>query len=100
MAVTMKAVKQAVSDVIDPKFFEAVAQTAHTATTYSISYTLASKWGWKGYGVGAVGCVLYAAIHEFWFDPKYESPLTRGSDLQDFAFLCLGVGLAALIYWL
>jgi hypothetical protein len=92
--------KQAVADVIDPRFFNFVAQCAHTATTYGISYTLATKWGWKGYGIGAVSCVLYAAIHEFWYDPKFEDPATRGSDVQDFLFLCLGVGLAALAYWL
>jgi hypothetical protein len=87
-------------NTISPKFFNQIAQMAHTGMTYSLSFTAAIKFGWTGLIVAAAGVVLYAAWHEFWYDPQYENEATRGSDLEDFCFLCLGPGLAALAYWL
>jgi hypothetical protein len=85
---------------IDPKFFNQVAQIAHTSTTFGISYLVTTKFGWWGFLASAVGVVAYAAWHEFIHDPEAENAATRGSDLQDFCFLCLGPVIAALMYWL
>jgi hypothetical protein len=90
--------KQAVTDAINPAFFDTVAQIAHFSMTYAISYTLATKWGWMGYGSGALGCLLYSLAHEFWWDPRHENAATRGSDVRDFVFLCLGPAVAAIVY--
>ena len=44
------------------------------------------------------GKVAYAAVHEFWYDPRYENPVTRGSDLEDFLFLAAGGAAAVVAY--
>ena len=77
----MKKTKVAASgeNVIDPKFFNFVSQIAHFFSTY------------------AIVCVVYAALHEFWYDPRYENPVTRGSDLEDFLFLVAGVAAAVAV---
>jgi hypothetical protein len=41
--------------------------------------------------------VLFAAVKEFWYDHTYESPQTRGSDLEDFLFYVLGAAAELLI---
>jgi VanZ family protein len=88
---------------IDPKFFEQVAQFAHfgmmfavTTVCADLSYKLGHKW--IGLIVGLVGCAIYAALHEFWYDPRYEDAVTRGSDMMDFLFLMLGAVSAGLVY--
>ena len=30
--------------------------------------------------------ITYTAIKEFWYDEKYETPIIRGSSLEDFLF--------------
>ena len=93
--VTAKAPGQ---DVIDPKFFNLVSQIAHFFTTYAVTFTVGKFLGWRGIAVAGAILVIYAAAHEFWYDPKYENPLTRGSDLEDFLFLVGGVAVACIMY--
>jgi len=78
-------------NVIDPKFFNFVSQIAHFFATYGIVLTAGKFWHWTGIEIVAPLCVAYAAVHEFWYDPRYENPVTRGSDLEDFLFLVAGV---------
>jgi len=85
-------------NVIDPEFFNFVAQVAHFFATYGIVLTFGKFWHWTGVAVAAPLCVAYAAIHEFWYDPRYENPVTRGSDLEDFLFLIAGVAAAVVVY--
>ena len=85
-------------NVIDPKFFNFVAQIAHFFATYGIVLTFGRFWRWHGIEVAAPLCVAYAAFHEFWYDPRYENPITRGSDLEDFVFLIAGVAAAIAAY--
>ncbi len=72
--------------VIDPKFFNFVAQVAHFFATYAIVLTFGKFWHWHGIAVAAPLCVIYAALHEFWYDPRYENPVTRGSDVRTLCF--------------
>src|ERR1035437_8058287 len=83
------------TDVIDPKFFNLVSQFAHFFAMYALTFTAGKFWHWRGIELVGGLCVLYAAIKEFWFDARYENQLTRGSDLEDFIFLVLGVAVAA-----
>jgi hypothetical protein len=85
-------------NVIDPKFFNFVAQVAHFFATYGIVLTFGKFWHWTGIAVAAPLCLAYAAVHEFWYDPRYENPVTRGSDLEDFLFLVAGVAAAVVAY--
>jgi hypothetical protein len=86
--------------VIDPNFFNLVSQIAHFFTTYGLVLTVGKFLGWKGIIIAGVLCAIYAGAHEFWYDPKHESPLTRGSDVEDFAFLVAGVVAAVIVYWI
>lgn len=96
----MRKIKQASpgEDVVDPKFFNFVAQVAHFFATYGIVLTFGKFWHWTGNAVAASLCVVYAAVHEFWYDPRYENPVTRGSDIEDFLFLVAGVAAAVAVY--
>lgn len=85
-------------NVIDPKFFNLVSQIAHFAATYAIVLTVGKFWHWTGITVAACLCIAYAAVHEFWYDPRYENPVTRGSDLEDFLFLFAGVADAVVVF--
>jgi hypothetical protein len=96
----MTTLKAAILRAINPKFFNSVSQIAHFFTMYGICFTLSVFWGWKGLTVGLVGCTVYALIHEFWYDPRYENTETRGSDLQDFVFLEFGQVVAVLSFLL
>jgi hypothetical protein len=48
--------------------------------------------------LGFVLCLVYAGVHEFFWDPKEENAATRGSDLQDFCFLALGSGVGVVLF--
>lgn len=80
---------------ISASFFNMVSQIAHFFATYAITFTL-WIWSWRVGLAAFLGCLVYAAVHEFWYDPHFENAATRGSDLEDFFFLCAGalVGLA------
>ena len=96
----MKKIKVAASgeNVIDPEFFNFVSQIAHFFTTYAIVLTFSKFWHWNRVAVAAPLCVVYAALHEFWYDPRYENPVTRGCDVEDFIFLVGGVAAAVAVY--
>ena len=85
---------------ISPSFFNQVSQIAHFFTTYALTFTFGIFGGWKWLAVAFIGSMIYAGVHEFWYDPTYENAATRGSDLQDFCFLTAGalVGSCAAIF--
>lgn len=85
---------------IDPTFFNFVAQVAHCAATYTVALTTFLFLGWVGYAVAATLVVIYAALHEFIYDPSHENAATRGSDWEDFCFLLLGPILAGGVAWI
>ena len=106
---TAQSISDKVADAtgsnIDPKFFNTVAQFAHfgmmfTVTTICITVFSLLHHRFIGEIVGGVGCLIYAAIHEFIWDPREENAVTRGSDLQDFIFLVAGSMSALLVGWL
>jgi hypothetical protein len=77
--------------------FNEVAQASHIfiagwaiATSQAIWHGHAKFWA-------SLGVLAFAAVKEFWYDHTYESPQTRGSDLEDFLFYALGVGAELLI---
>jgi hypothetical protein len=93
-------------NVIDPKFFNEVAQFAHVGVAGLIYLTvgvIALKQGlfsWKWYGpLVGVGVAL-AAWKEGYYDPRHENAATRGSDLEDFSFYMLGILIAQVVLWL
>lgn len=80
---------------IDPKFFDLISQIAHFFTMYSLALTLGLIGKRTGHmllflTLSMVVYIAYAAIHEFYWDPRHENAATRGSDLKDFAFLIAG----------
>jgi hypothetical protein len=85
------------NDTISPAFFNFVSQAAHCATTYAITFTVYAKWGFDGWIISAILVLIYAAIHEFIWDPREENAATRGSDVEDFSFLVAGPLLALVI---
>lgn len=93
---TVKAEKD--QDVIDPKFFNLVSQFAHFFTMYSLTFTIGFLTGPVGLWIAFGLCVAYAAWHEFYWDPRHEDALTRGSDLEDFCFLVGGSVVAVIVY--
>ena len=77
--------------------FNEVAQASHffiagwaIATSQAIWHGRAKFWA-------SAGVLLFAAVKEFWYDHTYETPATRGSDLEDFLFYALGAGAELLI---
>jgi hypothetical protein len=85
-------------NTVDPKYFNFVSQIAHISATYGLSYTAYTKFGIRGFLIAALGILIYAIWHEFFYDPRKENPATRGSDLEDFLFLCFGPLLAAAVH--
>jgi hypothetical protein len=60
---------------------------------------LTTRAFWPGH-LRAVGIamVAYAAIKEFWYDARFETPHQTFTDnLLDFTFYCVGVGIGALV---
>lgn len=85
---------------IDPKFFNMVSQFAHYFTWYAICMTAGVVTRSLKYLLGSlVLCIVYAAIHEFYWDPRHEDPETRGSDLEDFCYLVAGGGVGSFVVW-
>lgn len=94
-------IQESTGDVIDPKFFETVAAYAHFGMMFTVTTALGllgNRFEHRIYGTvaGLVVCLIYASVHEFWYDPKYENAVTRGSDLVDFAWLMGGSAVACL----
>lgn len=86
------------SNLISVFTFTVVAQIAHVAATYAISYTAATFHGWRGWRNAAIAVLAYAIPKEFIFDRLYENAATRGSDLEDFLFLMTGLVIAFLTW--
>ncbi len=91
-------VASAGENVIDPKFFNLVSQVAHFSTMYGIVLSVGKFWHWTGIIVSAGLCLAYAVVHEFWYDSRYENPVTRGSDREDFLFLFAGIVAAVIVF--
>jgi hypothetical protein len=77
--------------------FNEVAQASHVfiaawavATSQLIWHGNAKYWA-------SLGVLAFAAAKEFWYDHTYESPETRGSDLEDFLFYALGAAVELVI---
>lgn len=85
---------------IDPAFFEFVSQVAHFASTFAITFVALTAYNWVGGLLSAAAVLAYATWHEFWYDPRYENTITRGSDWEDWSFLMLGPVMAAGVHWL
>jgi hypothetical protein len=77
----------------DPSF-ETVAQSAHVWFGGWVVYTF-HLWTSAWWGVVAV--VIFAALKEFLYDQKYESPEVRGSNWKDLGFYGLGAGATAIL---
>jgi hypothetical protein len=71
---------------VDQKTFDTVAQLSHVG--WGVFFVFAPKVLFAGktylYIMGL--WIVYAAIKEFWYDNKYETPVVRGSSLKDFLF--------------
>jgi len=89
---------QSSNNGISEKFFNYVSQMAHWATMAFGSLTLALFFGWPGVAVSNVLGIIYAAWHEFYWDPRHENLETRGSDVEDFLFLLLGLAIGDIVY--
>jgi hypothetical protein len=85
---------------IDPAFFNQVAQFAHAFTMFGLAVTCAIFAGSLGLIIAVIFGTIYAALHEFVWDPQEENPATRGSDLEDFGFLLLGLSVACVVWYL
>ena len=85
---------------ISPAFFDETAQFAHfgiAAMVYLTVGTLAPVvWVLCSLPVG----IGFMAFKEFWYDPRYENTVTRGSSVKDFGFYFLGMAYACLILYL
>ena len=89
---------QASNGGISEKFFNYVAQMAHWATMAFGILTLALFFGWTGVIVSNLLGITYAAWHEFYCDPRHENRETRGSDLEEYLFLLLGLVIGDIVY--
>jgi hypothetical protein len=88
------------TDTIDPRFFNEVAQIAHFSATYALTLTVMLFKQLKQHHRWMIvfGLILaYAVFHEFYYDPRYENAVTRGSDVEDFCFLVSGSVVAELV---
>jgi len=88
------------NNTINPAFFNFVAQVAHFSATYAITLTLMlwtqvrQKHRWL---LVFLLILAYACFHEFWYDPRFENVVTRGSDIEDWSFLVAGSFVAEVI---
>jgi hypothetical protein len=77
--------------------FNEVAQAAHFFIGAWAVATSQAIWRGNAKFWASLGVLLFAAVKEFWYDHTYESPATRGSDLEDFLFYVFGVAVELLI---
>lgn len=77
--------------------FNEVAQASHVFIAAWAVATSQLIWHGNAKFWASLGVMLFAAVKEFWYDHTYESPETRGSDLEDFLFYALGVAAELLI---
>jgi hypothetical protein len=88
--------------MIDDKTFNTVAQLGHFAGGAAIvlAFTVIA-WNRQASIYGLLTVAALAAIKEFWYDQRYETPEVRGSSLEDFSFYLVGATIAtAVSLWL
>jgi hypothetical protein len=80
------------------QFDNMVAQIAHASAAYAVTVTF------YVFGISMIypilSIVAFAALKEFWYDIKYESPEESGGvpgSIKDFIFYLLGLTLALLV---
>lgn len=77
--------------------YNALAQGLHVALG-ALGVTLPVAAGMEnGQMWGTLATLLFAAIKEAFWDPRYEDPETRGSGLEDFTYYTLGILLASVM---
>jgi hypothetical protein len=92
----LRTLARKVVAAISPKTFNRNSQYAHFGMAAAIYLTIGRfSFHWMLY-LAPVGIAL-AAWKEFWYDRHYESDEERGSDLEDFAFYCIGIAYAAVV---
>jgi hypothetical protein len=77
----------------DPSL-DTVAQSAHV---WFAGWTVFVFHLWTNPWWGVLAVAIFAAIKEFLYDQKYESPAVRGSNWKDFGFYQVGSVLTALL---
>lgn len=84
---------------VDARTFNVVAQLAHFAGGLAIVFGAYSLWGMHAALIATGILAVVAAVKEFWYDYRYETPAERGSSALDFAIYLVGAGIAlALLY--
>ncbi|MGA2481720.1 MAG: hypothetical protein ABSF92_01215 [Candidatus Acidiferrales bacterium] len=71
--------------------YDALAQLAHVGWAGTLTLIVAL---WLPLWVALVFVPLAGAVKEFAIEPRIEDAETQGSAWRDFAFWCLGVGIA------
>jgi hypothetical protein len=75
-----------------------LAQFGHAGIPYGLLLTL-DKFHSPLFWPVAIGIMVFALVKEFWYDAKYELPKqTFITNLIDFSFYALGVGLAIRVH--
>ena len=80
--------------MISEKQFNMVSQFSHFG--WGLAVVLTGNLFHKALPVGGLW-LLYAAIKEFFYDERYETPEVRGSSLEDFVFQAMGAGVALVL---
>ena len=79
------------ANVVDPKFFNMVAQFSHFFAGATVYLTIGVLFSFRiAVFMLPVGVGL-AAWKEFWYDMHKENPATAGSSIEDFAFYMAGI---------
>ena len=83
--------------MVDEKEFDFVAQLSHLGWGIAV-VLLADKLFHRAASM-AILWIIYAAIKEFYWDYKYETPEVRGSSAKDYLFQVLGalIGILACV---
>jgi hypothetical protein len=76
-----------------------LAQFGHAGIPYGALLTLDHYHRNLVFLILSIGIIVFAGIKEFYYDARYEVPKQSfTNNLTDFAFYCLGVGLAIVIH--
>lgn len=80
--------------------FDEVSQASHVFLGALIVMACVAKGLYHPQLIGSLIAIVWAALKEFYFDHFYEDPVTRGSDLEDFIYYCVGVLAANVFLWI
>ncbi len=80
--------------MISDKQFNTLAQISHFG--WGTAVVLAGNLFHARFPV-AGAWLLYAAIKEFFYDQRYETPEVRGSSLEDFLFQAAGAAVGLIL---